>query len=73
MKRHRWVVRFMDNHGTVHIFDGYESKESSAIQKLFSVLQDKKFTLSVLDASTYMEGGNGSVIHVNPISKKVIR
>lgn len=73
MKQYRWVVRFMDGHGTTQYLSGYESKEASAIKKLFSLLEDKKFTLSVLDAYTYMEGGNGSVVHVNPLSKKVIR
>lgn len=71
--KQRWVIRYMSSTGEIQYLHGYESKESLAIKKLFSLLEDKKFCLSVLDAYTYTEGGDGSVIHINSISKKVSR
>lgn len=72
MKQYIWNIRFMDNKAVVHHIKGCESKESLAIKKVFSILSDKSFCLSVLDSYVYCENTD-EFVSINPLSKKVQR
>lgn len=72
-KYYEWSVVYMTKSGKTETIKGSERKESDAVKKVFSLLEDKSFAIHVLDTFIYSMPEQKSVININPISRKVVR